>query len=220
MKNKEDLGAVVIIHVANNHRAKINSLLLRNGVQLPANASNFEVGQIVTKLLQKSKNFQKEFKKLLATPEVLESLNQYSNATGTMDFSQYNVPSTFNGATQPLYANQLTSPSALTAPSVLGSPSTTSTDTAEKPKTGFTLDKGLNLFSQGLNGFLQYSQNETDKKLAEASIAQSQSIGLVDISNQEQPKSNTALIIFASIAGIAILGGLAWYFVKNQPIKK
>jgi hypothetical protein len=220
MKKKEDLGAVVIIHIANDHRDKINSLLLRNGVQVPANASNFEVGQIVTKLLQKSKNFQKEFKNLLATPEVLNSLNQYSNATGTMDFSSYGVPSTFGGTAQPLYASQLTSPSALTSPSVLSS--TSSTPVAEeKPKTGFTLDKGLGLLSQGLNGFLQYSQNETDKKLAEASIAQSQSaIYGASVIPPVEEKSNTGLIIFASIAGIAVIGGLIWYFSTQQPIKE
>jgi hypothetical protein len=214
MKNKHELGAIIILNIAKNNRPEVNALLLRNGVSLPNEASDLQVAQVLTELLKKSKTFKNEFLKLVENSQVL---NEFSNVDGKIDFSQYNVPNTFNGTVKPLYANALTSNSSLTSSSVLNS-----TKTPEETKssgTGFTLDKGLGIFSQALNGFLQYNQNVTDQKLAEASIAQAQSGGLSEYGNinlDDGQGMGTGTIVFLTILGLSAVGGAVWYYVKNK----
>lgn len=208
MKKQEEIGAFVITSVVQNHRPEVQSLLLRNGVSLPVDASNLDASRVIVELLKKSKNFKNEFIGLLSNETVLDNLSsdsQFSNATGVQDFSSYGVPSTFNGTFQPLYATSI--------------PNTTSTsveDTATKPKTGFTLDKGLSLASQGLNAFLQLSQNKTDQKLAEASIAQAQSGGTYISDPIATPSAGlgTGMTILLVVLGIGVVGGGIWYYNK------
>ncbi len=211
MKKEHELGAIIILNIAKNNRPEVNALLLRNGVSLPNEASDLQVAQLITELLKKSKTFKNEFLTLVGNSQVL---NDYSNADGKIDFLQYNIPNTFGGTVKPLYANTLTS-----------SPSSTvlnSTKTPEETKssgTGFTLDKGLGIFSQALNGFLQYNQNVTDQKLAEASIIQAQSGGLSEYGNvnlNEGEGMGTGMIVFLTILGLSAVGGAVWYFVKNK----
>jgi hypothetical protein len=207
MEKQEKVGAYVIVSIVQNHRPEVQDLLLRNGVSLPNDTSNLDASRVITELLKKSKNFKNEFMKLLSSENVLENLSsdtEFSNATGTIDFSAYNVPSTFNGTVQPLYATP--------------TPTPTVDATATQPKTGFTLDKGLALASQGLNAFLQLSQNKTDQKLAEASIAQTHSANTYtpDTSTTEVKGLSTGWIVGLSILGIGIVGGGIWYFNKNK----
>lgn len=209
MKKQEEVGAYVILNVVQNHRPEIQALLLRNGVSLPIDTSNLDASRVIVELLKKSNHFKNEFIKLISSQKFSDSLSSdvnFANATGTIDFSAYNVPSTFNGTVQPLYATPVsTTPTDATADAV-------------KPKTGFTLDKGLALASQGLNAFLQLSQNKTDQALAEASIVQAQSAGSYSTESTPTPTTglSTGWMVLLGILGIGIVGGGIWYFNKNK----
>lgn len=220
MKNKEELGAIIILNIAKNNRPEVSHLLIRNGVSLPNEASDLQVAQVVTELLKKSKNFKKEFMDLMSNSNVInEMANEYANADGKIDFSQYSVPNSFNGAVKPLYLNTpLTGTSSLTNTSLLGSSNELST-TNDKPKSGFTLDKGLGIFSQSLNAFLQYNQNVTDRKLAEASIVQAQSGGLSEYGNvntEDGEGMGTGMTVFLILLGLSAVGGGVWFYMKNK----
>jgi hypothetical protein len=199
MKNKHELGAIIILNIAKNNRPEVNALLLRNGVSLPNEASDLQVAQVLTELLKKSKTFKNEFLKLVENSQVL---NEFSNVDGKIDFSQYNVPNTFNGTVKPLYANTLTS-------------SIKTPEATKSSGTGFTLDKGLGVFSQALNGFLQYNQNLTDQKLAEASIAQSNSSG-GNVNPDDGKGMGTGMTVLLILLGLGAVGGGIWFYMKNK----
>jgi hypothetical protein len=149
-------------------------------------------------------------------------MSEYSNADGKIDFSQYNVADSFGGAIKPLYAGNMTTSSSLTTPSVLTSPKVTSEVKSSSSGTGFTLDKGLGIFSQALNGFLQYNQNVTDQKLAEASIIQAQSgigaglSGYGNVNPNDGKGMGTGMIVFLTILGLSAVGGGIWFYMKNK----
>lgn len=219
MKKHEELGAIIIVNIAKNNRPEINALLLRNGVSLPNEASDLQVAQVTTELLKKSKNFKNEFMQLASNSQIM---SEYSNAYGKIDFSQYNVADSFGGAIKPLYAGNMTTSSSLTTPSVLTNPKVTSDAKPSSSGTGFTLDKGLGIFSQALNGFLQYNQNVTDQKLAEASIIQAQSgigaglSGYGDVNPNDGEGMGTGMIVLLSLLGIGIVGGGIYFYIKNK----
>jgi LPXTG-motif cell wall-anchored protein len=220
MKKQEEAGAYVIVSVVQNHRPEVKALLLRNGVSLPSDTSNLDASRVIVELLKKSKNFKNEFVKLLSNEKVLNNLSSDSQYANFTDFTQYQVADTYssNVGIKPVYVGSLTSSSPLTTASALSSTNTKTEDTETKPKTGFTLDKGLALASQGLNAFLQLSQNKTDQALAEASIIQAQSAGSYPTESASAPATglSTGWMVLLGILGIGIVGGGIWYFNKNK----
>jgi hypothetical protein len=204
MNELADLGADVIVNAVNENRTEVVELLLRNGVVAPSSLSDFELSQVVTELLRQSKNFQEEFVEFIGGLMVLNSeleMSGYSNVAGNFfDFSL--PPSPFSTNT--------TTPTSSTAGS------TTTTDTT--PKTGFTLDKGLNIITQGLNAFLTLDTNKTNRALADASVKTAQSGGTIQNQQIDNTpiKSNTTLYVVLALVGILVVGGGIIYAVKRK----
>ena len=57
MTSNANLGAYGIMYVIENKKNEVISLLLKNGVAIPSNATNLQIGVIVTNLLKSSKSF-------------------------------------------------------------------------------------------------------------------------------------------------------------------
>ena len=202
MNELTNLGADVIVNAINENRADVVALLLKNGVVAPSSLTDFELAQVVTEVLRKSKNFQKEFVEFIGELMVSQSdleMSGYSNAGGSFS-DMFNIsPSPFSTTT--------TTPSGTSA-------GTTTT----APKTGFTLDKGLNILTQGLNAFLTLDTNKTNRALAEASVKNAQSGGTTQDSqiSNAPTKSNTTLYVILAILGIVVVGGGIFYAVKRK----
>jgi hypothetical protein len=128
-------------------------------------------------------------------------MSGYSNVSGNFfDFSL--PPSPFSTNT--------TTPSSTAG-------STTTTDTT--PRTGFTLDKGLNIITQGLNAFLTLDTNKTNRALADASVKTSQSGGGGLVSQdtyRDTEKSNTTLYVVLALVGVLVVGGGILYAVRSK----
>lgn len=208
MEEQVNLGASIIISAINNNREQVTNLLLKNGVQAPDNLSDYQLAQVVTELLKVSKNFKKEFLSFVSHPsniETMVSMSGYSNASGTFSDMFSVSPSPFS--TNIFSTNSTTATTPTTA-------STVST----APKTGFTLDKALNIFGQSLNALLQLDTNATNRALANASVVNAQSGGVIpeeqiaDVSK----KSNTTLYVVLAILGVVVIGGGIWYAVKSK----
>jgi LPXTG-motif cell wall-anchored protein len=204
MNEQTNLGASVIIFVVNNHSPEVRALLLRNGVVAPTNLTDFQLGQVVASVLKSSNNFKNEFLQFISQESIVgESLSMsgYSNASG--DFSTYSIePSPFGTTFQ---AN----PSSVVAPT---------TPVATAPKTGFTVDKALNVFSQGLDAFIKLDTNATNRALADASVKNTKSSGNIigDSTYSTPTSSNSTMYIILAILGIAVVGGGIWYAVKRK----
>lgn len=210
MDEKINLGASIIVSAVNNNRSQVTDLLLKNGVVAPSNLTDFQLAQVVTELLKSSKNFQKEFLAFISHPDTIETtvgMSGYSNVSGSFADNFSVAPSPFSSLSTAFTTNG--------ASSLTGMPAT-STSTA--PKTGFTVDKILNVFAQSLNAYLQLDTNKTNRALANASVVNAQSGGTIpetqiaDVSK----KSNTTMYVVLAILGIAVVGGGIWYAVKSK----
>jgi len=203
MNELSNLGADVIVNSINENREDVIALLLKNGVIVPSDLTNYELSQVVTELLKNSTNFQKEFVEFIGSLMVLNSeleMSGYSNVAG--NFFDFSVPPS------PFSTNT-------TTPSSSGG-STTTTDTT--PRTGFTLDKGLNIITQGLNAFLTLDTNKTNRALADASVKTSQSSGGVVSQDtyRDTEKSNTTLYVVLALVGVLVVGGGILYAVRSK----
>jgi hypothetical protein len=206
MNELSNLGADVIVNSINENREDVIALLLKNGVIVPSDLTDYELSQVVTELLKNSTNFQKEFVEFIGSLMVLNSeleMSGYSNVSGNFfDFSL--PPSPFSTNT--------TTPSSTAG-------STTTTDTT--PRTGFTLDKGLNIVTQALNAFLTLDTNKTNRDLANASVKMSQSGGggggvVSQDTYRDTEKSNTTLYVVLALVGVLVVGGGILYAVKRK----
>ena len=72
--DKTSLGAYAIMYVVKNKKNQVVSLLLKNGVVVPSNASDIQIALLVTNLLKVSKSFYADFSQLLLTQETAEGL--------------------------------------------------------------------------------------------------------------------------------------------------
>ena len=59
MNENENLGAYAIMYVVRNKKNEVLSLLLKNGVVVPSNATDVQVGFVVTNLLKESDTLSK-----------------------------------------------------------------------------------------------------------------------------------------------------------------
>jgi len=206
MNELSNLGADVIVNSINEYREDVIALLLKNGVIVPSDLTNYELSQVVTELLKNSTNFQKEFVEFIGSIMVLNSeleMSGYSNIAG--NFFDFSVPPS-------PFSTNTTTPS-----STAGSTTTTNTT----PKTGFTLDKGLDIISKGLNAFLTLDTNKTNRALADASVKTSQSGGggggvVSQDTYRDTEKSNTTLYVVLALVGILVVGGGILYAVRSK----
>ena len=206
MNELSNLGADVIVNSINENREDVIALLLKNGVIVPSDLTDYELSQVVTELLKNSTNFQKEFVEFIGSLMVLNSeleMSGYSNVAG--NFFDFSVPPS------PFSTNT-------TTPTSSTSGSTTTTNTT--PKTGFTLDKGLDIISKGLNAFLTLDTNRTNRALADASVKTSQSGGGGGVVSQDTyrdtEKSNTTLYVVLALVGVLVVGGGILYAVRSK----
>ena len=206
MNELSNLGADVIVNSINENREDVIALLLKNGVIVPSDLTDYELSQVVTELLKNSTNFQKEFVEFIGSLMVLNSeleMSGYSNVAG--NFFDFSVPPS------PFSTNT-------TTPTSSTSGSTTTTNTT--PKTGFTLDKGLDIISKGLNAFITLDTNKTNRDLANASVKMSQSGGgggvVSQDTYQDTEKSNTTLYVVLALVGVLVVGGGILYAVRSK----
>ena len=198
MTSKTNLGAYGIMYVIKNKKNEVITLLLKNGVVIPSNATDIQIGVIVTDLLKSSKSFYRDFSKILLSQDVVVGMSSnmsgsYANANGMFDFSQYQIaPSPFSTSTS--------------------TPSTTSTTSTSAPKTGF-INQGLNILQTAFQGYLQLDDNKTKRELANASVIISEN------KKDDTPpptKLSTGAIIVLSLLGIAVVGAIAYVIIKKQ----
>ena len=71
MNENENLGAYAIMYVVQNKKNEVFSLLLKNGVVVPSNATDIQVALVVTNLLKISSSFYDDFVPLLLDEETL-----------------------------------------------------------------------------------------------------------------------------------------------------
>lgn len=197
MTSNVNLGAYGIMYVIKNKKNEVISLLLKNGVAIPSNATNLQIGVIVTDLLKSSKSFYKDFSKLLINQDTIVSMSSnmsgsYSNVEG-IDFSKFTID-----------------------PSPFSSSKTANTSTSSTtPKTSF-INQGLNILQTAFQGYLQLDDNKTKRALADASVKISD-----DDATKEENKStakglSTGAIIGLSLLGVAVIGTITYFIIKKQ----
>lgn len=202
MTSKTNLGAYGIMYVIENKKNEVISLLLKNGVAIPSNATNLQIGVIVTNLLKSSKSFYKDFSKLLLNQDTIVGMSSnmsgsYSNAVGMFDYNNYQIDES------------------LFIPSKPSTSTTTSTTSVSSSKPS-AINKGLELLQTAFQGYLQLDENKTKRELANASVIISQDNAT---KNDEIPTStgmSTGAIIGLSVLGIAVVGTIAYFIIKKQ----
>lgn len=199
MTSNTNLGAYGIMYVIENKKNQVISLLLKNGVVIPSNATNINLALTVTNLLKSSKSFYNDFSKLLLNQDVVAGMSNnmggsYSNVDGGFNFSKYEIdPSPFSTST----------------------PSTTNT-TNTSTKNSSWLNQGLNILQTGFQGYLQLDDNKTKRALADASVQITDS-GQSN-SNNTLPSTgmSTGAIIGLSLLAISVVGAIAYVIIKKK----
>lgn len=205
--DKTSLGAYAIMYVVKNKKNKVVSLLLKNGVVVPSNASDIQIALLVTNLLKVSKSFYADFSQLLLTQETAEGLlfdlsGSYSNAEGNADFCKNSQ-------------NKIDSPTSYKL--LCGdSPASTSTSTATSTKSTSWVNTGLGLIQTGFQGFLQLDENKTKRDLANASVK----ISSDEVKKEEitPPKAGlgTGAIVGLSLLGVTVVGLIVYLIAKKK----
>lgn len=198
MSKNASLGAYGIMYVIKNRRSEVVALLLKNGVVAPSNATDIQIGLLVTDLLKVSKSFYNEFSALLINEDVIYGMSanmsgSYANAGGI-------VMPTFD-----LDEELLTT--------------TTTTPKDTKPKSSSTgwLNKGLELLQTGFQGYLQLDDNKTKRELADASVK----ISSDEVTKKEEKEDDdtgmsTGAIIGLSVLGVTVVGLVVYLITKNK----
>lgn len=211
MSKNANLGALSIMYVVINKRAEVIALLVKNGVQVPSNATDMQLALMVTNLLKVSKAFGRDFNKLLSQKEVISGIFQgfdgaYSNYFGkSKPFSD--LP-TFD---KDLFPNSSTS---------------TTTTPAKETKTGGNFwGNALGLLQTGFQGYLALDENKTKRELANASVQIKQGdvklgeLGYETDSSKKEKEGtglSTGAIIGLSVLGIAVVGGVLYLALKKK----
>jgi hypothetical protein len=204
MTSNSNLGAYGIMYVIENKKNEVISLLLKNGVTIPSNATNIQIGLVVTNLLKSSKSFYKDFSKLLLTQEVIDGVSVncsgcYASADGVFDFSQYTIdPSPFlDSSPKSPFPKTTTKPS---------------TKTLSTSNSGF-INQGLNILQTAFQGYLQLDDNKTKRALADASVKITENPTLTP---PPPTGLSTGAIIGLSLLGIAVVGAIAYVIIKKK----
>ena len=204
MNENENLGAYAIMYVVQNKKNEVFSLLLKNGVVVPSNATDIQVALVVTNLLKISSSFYDDFVPLLLNEETLNGLSSnmsgsYSNAEGNADFCG-NI------------ANKESSPSSYKL--LCGDSTSTTSNTSTKPS---LLNQGLNLLQTGFQGFLQLDDNKTKRALADASVKVSaDNVKKEEITPPTKTGLGTGAIVGISLLGVTVVGLVVYLIAKKQ----
>jgi hypothetical protein len=196
MDNNASLGAYAIMYVVQEKKNQVISLLLKNGVVVPNNASDMQIALLVTNLLKVSKSFYRDFSALLLNQETFNSMSMnmsgsYSNVEG-FNFSQYTIP-----------------------PSPFASSTTPAPTTPAKKEDASWINQGLGLLQTGFQGFLQLDENKTKRELANASV-QLSSNQATTLPLSPTTGMGTGAIIGLSLLGITVVGLIAYLIIKKK----
>lgn len=201
MGKNANLGAYGVMYVVQNKRSQVIALLLKNGVVVPSNATDIQLGLLVTNLLKVSKSFYRDFSALLLSQDVVAGMSSnmsgsYANVEG-FDFS----PKEFKPLDFGKYGNTTTTTT---------KPKTTATNTSSTS----WLNTGLGLLQDGFKGYLQLDENKTKRALADASVVISEN------KKEETPPPPTGLstgaIVGLSILGLTVVGLVVYLITKNK----
>lgn len=203
MDKQVNLIADTIVYAVQNQKSQVLGLLLKNGVVVPSGTSDAKIIVAVSDTFKKSKPFRKEFVDLIGKSEYVSSgsFDGYANANGFV------YDTTFD-PTDPLFGSLQTT----VAPKA----------TTTAPKTSFWSSENIMaLINKGADVYTTTTTNQANKALADAATARAQA-GIVDVSSNsnvptnQNTGSNTAVYVVVGVVGIALVGGLIWYFTKPK----
>jgi hypothetical protein len=202
MTSKTNLGAYGIMYVIENKKNEVISLLLKNGVAIPSNATNLQIGLIVTNLLKSSKSFYKDFSKLLLNQDTIVGMSSnmsgsYLNGNGMFDINNYEIDDSLFNPTK-------------------SKTTTTTSKTNDSDSKPSAINKGLELLQTAFQGYLQLDENKTKRELASASVIISQDNVTKDENNPPPKGLSTGAIIGLSVLGIAVVGTITYFIIKKQ----
>lgn len=190
------------MYVIENKKNEVISLLLKNGVAIPSNSTNLQIGVVVTNLLKSSKSFYKDFSKLLLNQDTIVGMSSnmsgsYSNAVGMFDYNNYQIDESLFEPSKP-------------------TTSTTTNTTSESSSKPNFINRALGLLQTGFQGYLQLDENKTKRELANASVIISQDNATKNDDTLPSTGLSTGAIIGLSVLGIAVVGTIAYFIIKKQ----
>jgi len=207
MNENENLGAYAIMYVVQNKKNEVFSLLLKNGVVVPSNATDIQVALVVTNLLKISSSFYDDFVPLILNEETINgmSLNMtgsYSNANGNDSYCANT-------------SNKTESPNSY---KILCKDYKPSTSTDSTPKsTPSWVNQGLNILQTGFQGYLQLDDNKTKRALADASVKVSaDNVKKEEITPPTKTGLTTGAIVGISLLGVTVVGLVVYLIAKKQ----
>lgn len=213
MSKNANLGALSIMYVVINKRAEVIALLVKNGVQVPSNATDMQLALMVTNLLKVSKAFGRDFNKLLSQKEVISGIFQGFDGSYSYVNNYFSNLPTFD---KDLFSSPAT-------PSVATTTATTSSTKSDNSSSPSWLAQGLNLLQTGFQGYLALDQNKTQRELANASVQIKQTDlaladkGILPSGNTPTPTGlSKGAIVGLSVLGIAVVGGVLYFALKKQ----
>lgn len=210
MNENQNLGAYAIMYVVRNKKNEVVSLLLKNGVVVPNNATDIQIAFVVTNLLKISNSFYNEFSQLLLNEETVNAV--FSNMSGS--YLNVNGNSEFCKNT----ANKTESPNSykLLCENTSTTTGASLTSTNSDKKSSSWINEGLNLLQTGFQGFLQLDENKTKRKLADASVKISDD----EVKKGETTPTKTGLgtgaIVGISLLGVTVVGLVVYLIAKKQ----
>jgi hypothetical protein len=241
MNELSNLGADVIVNSVIENRGDVVDLtnleLSQIVTELLKNSSNFQneyLDFITNLIISKNQIVTSNYSNLDGDFYNEDEMGNYNNVEGTFydvdEMSDYNnLEGTFYDEDEMSdYSNAVGSfsdtfsvaPSPFTPKNTAQtSPSTGSTNTTTTtPRTGFTLDKGLDIITKGLNAFLTLDTNKTNRALADASVKTTQSSTIISTPDTytKTKKSNTTTYVILALVGVLVVGGGIMYAVKRK----
>lgn len=215
MSKNANLGALSIMYVVMNKRAEVIALLVKNGVQVPINATDMQLALLVTNLLKISKSFSRDFNKLVSQKEVVSGI--FSGFDGSFSY----VNNYFSNL--PTFNKDLFGTTGTPATSTLADINATNTSNKAKKEGGGFFNNALSLLQTGFQGYLALDENKTKRALADASVQIKQSDvslaekGILPSGNTPAPTGlSTGAIVGLSVLGIAVVGGVLYLALRKK----
>jgi hypothetical protein len=210
MDKEVNLIADTIVYAVQNQKSQVLGLLLKNGVVVPSGTSDAKIIVAVSDTFKKSKPFRKSFIDLIGKSEYVSSgsFDGYANVNG------FEYDKNFNP--DPLFSSLQT---------IVPAKTTTKTDSA-KPKASsssfWSAENIMALINKGADVYTTTTTNQANKALADAATARANA-GIVDVTNDTSKDkkdtdtdSNTVTYVVVGLVGVALIGGLIWYFTKAK----
>jgi uncharacterized membrane protein YuzA (DUF378 family) len=218
--NKEvNLIADAIVYAVQNQKSQVLGLLLKNGVIIPTGTSDAKIIVAVSDTFKKSKPFRKEFINLISQTEYVSSssFDGYANVVGNNGF-------TYDASFDPITSIFGTNTTTTTTNT---KPKTTSADTKSASTSFWSTENIMSLINKGADVYTATTTNQANTALANAAKARAEA-GITDSASTEKDSTGTnndnkkttetspVVYVVVGIAGVALVGGLIWYFTKSK----